>query len=75
MDQSASLEVPRRKRKVAASREVDEDVKSNNIVKIVATSNLEVITIDDSDVEDTTFLLQQESLSQLTVSASTQTER
>lgn len=67
MDQSASLEVPQSKRRVA--------VKNNNVVKIVATSNLEVITIDDSDVEDTSFLLQQESLSQLTVSTSTQTEK
>lgn len=76
MDQSASTEVPRRNQKVAASREMDEHVKNNNLVKQVTASNSEVITIDDSDGEDANFLLSQETVSPpLTVAASSQTER
>lgn len=75
MDQSASSEVPGRKQKVAALRGIDEDVKNKDSVKLVTTSNPEVITIDDSDDEDANFLPPQQSHSQLTVAASSQTER
>lgn len=76
-DQSASTKVRQRKQKVAASRETDEDVKNNNLDKLVAKpSNLEeVITIDDSDVEDASCPLPRESLSQHMVDASCQTTR
>lgn len=75
VDQSASTEDPRRNQKVAASRELDEDVKNKNLVKLVPSSNPEVITIDDSDGEDAIFPLPQESRPELTVSAGIQTER
>lgn len=53
MDQSASTVVPGRKIKVSASREMRENDDS---VEVVASSNREVITIDDSD-EDSVEIL------------------
>lgn len=52
MDQSASTVVPGRKIKVSASREMDEDGE------VVAPSNREVITIDDSDEDGVEILPQ-----------------
>lgn len=54
MDQSASTVVPGRKIKVSAWREMDED--GDDSVEVVASSNREVITIDDSD-EDSVKIL------------------
>lgn len=56
MDQSASAVVPGRKIKVSASREMDEDGENDDSVEVVASSNREVITIDDSD-EDSVEIL------------------
>lgn len=75
VDQSASTEVPRSKQTVAALREMDEDVKSNDLVKLVTTSNPEVITIDGSDSEAPIFPSPRQSHPQLKVAASSQTER
>lgn len=56
VDQSASAVVPGRKIKVSASREMDEDGENDDSVEVVASSNREVITIDDSD-EDSVEIL------------------
>lgn len=73
VDQSASAVVPGRNHQVSALREINEDGKSDDSVEVVASSNQEVITIDDSD-EDSVKILPQESVLQL-VPASIQTAR
>lgn len=64
---------PGRNPQVSASRGMDEDGKSDDSVEVVASSNQEVITIDDSD-EDGVKISPQESLTQL-VPAGIQTPR
>lgn len=73
VDQSTSAGVTIRHQKVAALKDEDEDVGNND--SPVATIKAEVISIDDSESEDAGSLPPRESLSQLMVTASIQTER